>query len=368
MSGQGKYDTSVCGQESWYLYWLAGVPGIGMRTMQKLMGHFGRASRVYQASCEELQQVSGITPSLIEQITSREGRDQSRQSWSALSQRGIRYVSFYGDDYPERLQKIFDPPVHLYVRGGLPDPSRRSIGIVGARNCTLYGRDMARLFGYRLAGAGGQVSSGMAKGVDGWAHQGALESGGDTFAVLGCGVDVCYPAIHCRLYESIRLRGGILSELPVGTKARPGFFPMRNRIISALSDGILVVEARERSGSLITADAALDQGKDVFVIPGRIGDELSVGCNRLIRQGAVPVLSPSDILEYYGLAQTEEDSGEDLLSWKREILHMLSKQPVSLTEMELQTGADRTELLRQLIKWKKQGRVREISRGYFSLS
>lgn len=362
MSGQRKSDTVTCQDESWYLYWLAGVPGVGIRTMRKLMDHFGRASMVYKASCGELQRVPEIPPAVVEQILCQEGRERSRRNWSALSRKGIRYVSYYENGYPERLRKIFDPPVHLYVRGKVPDQSRCTIGVVGARDCTLYGRDMARLFGYRLAGAGVQVISGMAKGVDGWAHQGALESGGDTYAVLGCGVDVCYPAIHGRLYESICLRGGVMSELPVGTKARPGFFPMRNRIISALSDGILVVEARERSGSLITADAALDQGKDVFVIPGRIGDELSVGCNRLIRQGAVPVLSPSDILQYYGITETRAE----LLSWKEEVLHMLSEQPVSMAELEQRTGADRTELMRQLIKWKEQGQIKEISRGYFA--
>ena len=365
--GQGEMDPVFCQEESWYLYWLAGVPGIGLRTMQKLMEHFGRASRIYRASRGELEKIRGVSSSAADQILCEEGRENARRSWCALPGKKIQYVSFYSREYPERLRTLFDPPKQLYVKGKLPDPTRYAVGIVGARECTVYGRDMARLFGYRLAEAGVQVVSGMAKGVDGWAHQGALESGGDTYAVLGCGVDICYPAVHQRLYESILRQGGILSELPVGMKARAGFFPMRNRIISALSDGILVVEAKEKSGSLITADAALEQGKDVFVIPGRIGDVLSVGCNRLIRQGAVPVLSPADILEYYGITEEKTGSEERILSWKKEILHMLAQQPVSLPELEQCAGVERTELMKQLIKWKKEGRIKEIHRGCFTL-
>lgn len=350
---------------AWYLFWLSNLPGIGLRTLQKLMEVYGSAEAVWQTGQAELQKVSGLSPVCVERILCEKYRQELHCQWQGLQRRGIRYISAWGQMYPERLRTLFDPPKHLYVRGRLPDASKRAVAIVGARECTLYGRDMARMFGFRLGEAGVQIISGMAKGVDGWAHQGALESGGETFAVLGCGVDICYPSVHQRLYESIVRRGGVLSELPVGTRARAGFFPMRNRIISGLSDGILVVEARERSGSLITADAALEQGKDVFVIPGRIGDELSTGCNRLIRQGAVPVLSPSDILAYYGIEAGEGDAEQEQQSWEREVLHMISERPVHISELEKKVQRDRTELMRHLIKWKKEGRIRELSRGIF---
>ena len=353
-------------KEEWYLFWLENLPGIGLRTLQRLMRHFGNAEAVSKASCHELEMVSGLSAACREKILDKDGRARAQENWTELQKKKIRYVSLYHGEYPERLRNLCDAPKHLYVRGRLPDAARCSVAIIGARECTMYGRDMARMFGYRLAGAGVQVISGMAKGVDGWAHQGALESGGNTYAVLGCGVDICYPAVHRRLYDSIWRRGGILSELPVGTRARPGFFPMRNRIISGMSDGILIVEAREKSGSLITADAALEQGRDVFVIPGRIGDELSVGCNRLIRQGAIPVLSPSDILEYYGISLQKMPEEGQMQSWEREILHMLAQRTVHMSEMEQKTGVCQTELMRRLIKWKKEGRVREVSRGYFS--
>lgn len=352
-------------EETWYLFWLSGLPGVGLRTLQKLMGHFGSAEAVYRASGRELERAAGVTAACRERILSRDGRHGAQRDWEELEKRKIRYLSFYNEEYPRRLKALCDPPKHLYVRGRLPQGDGHSVGIIGARDCTVYGRDMARLFGYRLAEAGVQVISGMARGIDGWAHQGALESGGSTYAVLGCGVDICYPAVHRRLYDSIRSRGGILSELPAGTGARAGFFPMRNRIISGLSDGVLIVEAKEKSGSLITADAALEQGRDVFVIPGRIGDELSVGCNRLIRQGAVPVLSPSDILEYYGIPQREIAENENFQSWEREILHMLAQQPVHMSELARRTGMCQTDLMRKLAAWKREGVVREVSRGYF---
>lgn len=352
--------------EEWYLFWLANLQGVGLCTLQRLVRHFGNAESVYRASRHELERVTGLSASCQEKILDREGRCGAQSNWTELQKKEIRYVSLYQEEYPERLRNLCDSPKHLYVRGRLPDNSKRSIGIVGARECTIYGRDMARMFGYRLAKAGVQVISGMARGIDGWAHQGALEGGGSTYAVLGCGVDICYPAVHRRLYDSIWHQGGILSELPVGTTARAGFFPMRNRIISGLSDGILVVEAREKSGSLITADAALEQGRDVFVVPGRIGDELSVGCNRLIRQGAVPVMSPSDILDYYRICLHKISNTEHRQSLEGQILHMISEQPVHMSELAQKTGVCQTELMRKLIKWKKEGRVREIARGYFS--
>lgn len=365
---QGLEDPSVLleHKEGWYLFWLSNLPGIGLRTLQRLIRHFGDAKSVSKASCHELERAEWLTSACREKILDREGRQRAQESWMDLQKQEIHYISLYHEKYPNRLRNLYDAPKHLYVKGRLPDMSKCSVGIIGARECTMYGRDMARMFGYRLAEAGVQVISGMARGIDGWAHQGALESGGDTYAVLGCGVDICYPAVHRRLYDSICRQGGILSELPVGTAARAGFFPMRNRIISGLSDGILIVEAREKSGSLITADAALEQGRDVFVIPGRIGDELSVGCNRLIRQGAVPVLSPSDILDYYGIRPQKAPDDGAMQSWEREILHMLAEQPVHMSELAQKTGVCQGELMRRLIKWKKEGRVREISRGYFS--
>ena len=199
--------------------------------------------------------------------------------------------------YPAVLRQIRSAPGRLYVRGMLPDPDRPAVAIIGARRCSSYGRDMARLFAGALSAAGVQIISGMASGIDGIAQRAALETGGISFGVLGCGTDLCYPAGNRDLYEALLEKGGLLSEYPAGTPPVSGHFPARNRIISALSDAVLVIEAKERSGTLITVDFALEQGRDVYALPGRLTDGWSEGCNRLIRQGAGIALTPDDILE-----------------------------------------------------------------------
>ncbi len=205
-------------------------------------------------------------------------------------------------DFPECLRTIRQPPSALYVRGRLPDPSKPAVAIIGARNCTSYGADMARWFAAELSKAGAQIISGMALGVDGIAQRAALDAGGSSFALLGCGTDICYPKTNRDLYDALLERGGVISEYPDGTQPLPAYFPQRNRLIAGFSQAVLVVEAREKSGTLITADAALEQGKDVFVLPGRITDALSAGCNRLLAQGAGIALSPQTILEALPIA------------------------------------------------------------------
>ncbi len=205
-------------------------------------------------------------------------------------------------DFPECLRTIRQPPCALYVRGRLPDPSKPAVAIIGARNCTSYGSDMARWFAAELSKAGVQIISGMALGVDGIAQRAALDAGGSSFALLGCGTDICYPKTNRDLYDALLEKGGVISEYPDGTQPLPAYFPQRNRLIAGFSQAVLVVEAREKSGSLITADAALEQGKDVFVLPGRITDALSAGCNRLLEQGAGIALSPQMILEALPIA------------------------------------------------------------------
>lgn len=199
--------------------------------------------------------------------------------------------------YPKRMRDLPRMPKTLYCLGELPSDDKPTIGIVGARACDGYGQRIAREFGSAFAKCGIQVISGMAVGVDGYSQEGALTGGGKTFAVLGSGVDVVYPPGHMSLYQQIIACGGVLSELPPGTPPIRRNFPLRNRIISALSDLVLVVEARSRSGSLITADYALEQGKTVFAVPGRVGDHLSDGCNYLIAQGAGIAWSADAVIE-----------------------------------------------------------------------
>ena len=224
-----------------YLFWLSELPGVGFQTMQSIMKQIPSIKELYEKKiC--VDSLNHIRQSVKEAIMDDRLRKRACGKWEEMQKKNIRFLSYWGDGYPSRLIPLYQSPNQLYVRGKLPEEDRISIGIVGARECTCYGRDMARWFGFRLAKNGVCVISGMAKGVDGWAHQGALEAGGMTCAVLGSGVDVCYPREHEKLYHSILKRGAVISEFPMGTAANPGFFPLRNRIISGLSNGILVVD------------------------------------------------------------------------------------------------------------------------------
>lgn len=209
----------------------------------------------------------------------------------------IHYIRRNSDYFPLRLEGLSDVPEGLYCIGSLPDDNIPSVAVVGARSCSSYGRKTAFALGKFLAEHGVQVISGMAMGIDSSAQEGALAAGGKTFAVLGCGVDVCYPRTSYAVYDALAVRGGIIAEVEPGTKPLAYNFPRRNRIISALSDIVIVVEAREKSGSLITVDCALEQGRTVYAVPGRVGDRLSDGCNFLIAQGAGILWSFEAVME-----------------------------------------------------------------------
>ena len=209
----------------------------------------------------------------------------------------IHYIRRNSDYFPLRFEGLSDVPQGLYYIGSLPDDNTPSVAVVGARSCSSYGRKTAFALGKFLAEHGVQVISGMAMGIDSSAQEGALAAGGKTFAVLGCGVDICYPRTSYAVYDALAVRGGIIAEVAPGTKPLAYNFPRRNRIISALSDIVIVVEAREKSGSLITVDCALEQGRTVYAVPGRLGDRLSDGCNYLIAQGAGILWSFEAVME-----------------------------------------------------------------------
>ena len=213
----------------------------------------------------------------------------------------IRYISRLDSEYPEKLRNIPGAPAGLYVRGSLPDPLLPSVAIVGSRNCSEYGRKIAAIFSKRLAEKRIQIISGMARGIDGIAQAAAVDAGGCTFGVLGCGVDVIYPKENSALFGCVLEKGGLISEVAPGSAALKSQFPSRNRIISGLADILLVVEARIKSGTGITVRYALDQGRDIFAIPGRLTDPLSAGCNRLIADGAGIALLPDDIIRALGI-------------------------------------------------------------------
>lgn len=285
-----------------YAYWFANIPTLGNKKQLELLTRFPDEKSIYQLTDEEINELAEmkkITKRQAEQIKSSKVSWDLEKEWEKMKRQGIHFTTYGKENYPKRLVQIPDPPYALYYKGKLPKDEIPSVAVIGARNCSAYGSYLAEQFGQCLGKAGIQIISGMARGIDGISQQKTVEAGGNSFAVLGCGVDICYPKQNQRIYESLQEQGGILSEYAIGTEPKGNLFPPRNRIISGLSDAVLVIEAKQKSGTLITVDMALEQGKEVYAIPGRITDALSCGCNYLIKQGAGIVLSPQDFLSEF---------------------------------------------------------------------
>ena len=282
-----------------YWVWLTTLPGLGQRTKLQLLEHFASPEEIYFAPEEELLLAEGVTKTQCALLADK-SLDRAEKVLEDCAKDGQFLLTMDDAAYPARLRNIYDPPLLLYGKGSLPlFDEEVAVTVVGTRSCTPYGVKAASELGYELAKQGALLVSGMAKGIDGEALRGALRAGGFTAAVLGGGADVVYPAANRRLYEDIAATGVVLSEYPPGTEPRGEHFPVRNRLLSALSVATLVVEAPERSGALITAATALEQGREVFAVPGPFDAPMSRGCNGLIREGAGLVCEAWDVLSFY---------------------------------------------------------------------
>lgn len=283
--------------EKYYAQWLCSIPEISNAAMRRIRQACGSLEGALEASEETLKKILTAKQlgTLLESRREIGSRERLAERFLEMNRKGIFFTCRGEPDYPSRLMEIPDSPEGIYYRGKLPEESL-SVAVVGARDCSGYGARVAEELGRYLGEHGVQVVSGMARGIDGISQAAALSAGGSSFAVLGSGVDVCYPASNRALYEKLLERGGILSSYPPGTAPLSRNFPPRNRIVSGLADALVVVEARDKSGTLITVDMALEQGREVYVAPGRITDRLSDGCNRLLRQGAGVFLSPWEFL------------------------------------------------------------------------
>ena len=283
----------------------------------------------------------------------------------------IRQISSKSAEYPQKLNNYPKMPEILFAKGNLPDAKKPTAAIVGARACSPYGRIQAFRYAKILSSAGVQIISGMAYGIDAEAHKGDLEGGTPTYAVLAGGVDICYPSGNRPLYDRIlRENGGILSEQPPGMRARNYFFPARNRIISGLADLVLIVEAREKSGSLITAQWALDQGKIVYAVPGAVNEALSMGCHKLIYDGAGIAYSPEILLRELGLncenkVKSPEKNDLGLASDLKLVYSCLDLRPKSTDFLIQKTGLPPEKIGSLLLELKLSGLVREIGRHYY---
>ncbi|WP_242875454.1 DNA-processing protein DprA [Anaerobium acetethylicum] len=353
-----------------YWYWICNLPKITNSKIKRLLDCFGSPDEVFREDLKDLGKMGILKEEDIRRIEdSRRGWDLA-QEYGEFCKLGMEFVHIGDDRYPERLRSLADRPYCLYVKGRLPEDIKPAVSIVGARACSEYGRRMAEEYGRELAASGVQIISGLARGIDGASHKGALLAGGSTFAVLGCGTDICYPEEHKRLYEDIPERGGIISEYPPGTMPLPYLFPARNRIISGLADIVLVIEAREKSGSLITADQALEQGHDVFALPGRVTDKLSCGCNRLIKQGAGIATSPADILAEFSLECKKNNENyikttNSLAKEENLVYSCLGLQPKNLDEILTEVKADIQQVLHVLLNLELKGYIEEISKNYY---
>ena len=292
--------------ERMYAYFICSIPMIGGVRAGQLLSRFGDPQGVYEAGPAGWREI--LNDSVVEYMDRQKKSGNLEEEYHSLGEKQIGLVLQEEEGFPQKLLEIPDPPYGLFYKGKLPEQKQPSVAVIGARECSEYGRFVAEELGRYLGSQGIQVISGMARGIDGISQQAALSAGGTSYGVLGCGVDICYPAQNRRLYEELLEKGGLLSTYTPGTKPLPQYFPPRNRIVSGLSDALIVIEARQKSGTLITVDMALEQGRDVYVVPGRLTDRLSDGCNHLLTQGAGVFLSPESFAEDF-LRSWEEKQG-----------------------------------------------------------
>lgn len=307
-------------EQAIYWLWFADLFGRGTRLSHEMLEFYGSAEAVFQAGEAELRQTALLTRAQVEQVL-RHDLGPARRQYEAALKEGCRLLTPEDEEYPDCLRHIYAPPAVLFLHGSLSGLEERpAVAVVGSRRSDEYGLTTAARLSEELAAAGVSIVSGLAMGIDQAAHRAAIKAEGVTIGVLGCGIELDYPKGTRPLREMMAEKGAVLTEYPVGEPARPGNFPMRNRIISGLSRGVLVVRADEYSGSLITAGHALSQGRDVFAVPGRIDESLSRGTNKLLLQGAKPVTCAGDILEEYAAVPV----------WGRTVRSQIDPDPVKL--------------------------------------
>lgn len=299
-----------------YRHYLKSIPNIGDASIHKLLDIFGTAENVYRAVKDNDSQLEAIIKNKITQVIEYTKAYDLRKEYETMLSKGINLVTVDDEAYPMRLRSINPIPYGIYFKGSLPENDVPSVAIIGARDCSEYGIYVADSFGRALGRSGINVISGMARGIDGISQRGALKEGGSSYGILGNGVDICYPSGNMKLYNELMIRGGIISAFPPGTKPEKRNFPQRNKIVAALADIVLVIEARLKSGTSITVDMAVGMNKDVFVVPGRVTDRLSDGCNLLIKEGAEVALSPEDILKELAV-QRGYESPNDIFAYDR---------------------------------------------------
>lgn len=334
------------------------VPGIGPRLQSELLAHFQTARNVMRQSVAVLQSVSGISARLADRIAAEEYLQAARDNVAQCHESGVNLLRRDRPGYPNGLTSLCDAPVLLYARGDIRPQDELAVAIVGSRRCTVYGRRQSERLAGSLVRAGFTVISGLARGIDAAAHRGALNAGGRTIAVMATGVREIYPPEHAELAMEIIRHGALVSEFPPGQKPRPGLFPQRNRIISGMSLGVIIVEATRSSGALYTARHAMEQGREVFAVPGPVDSVASEGCHELIRDGVTLVRTVDDVLKELGPLRGPAVSGESatvhdpremsLNVQEKEVLNLIGSSPVPVDEVLRTTQLDLSRVLSTL--------------------
>ncbi len=346
-------------------YWVGFnlVKGIGAVRLRNLIQHFGDVETAWHASPQEMR-AAGLGPKLIETMQQVRAGVSLELVWERVHSLGIQVLTWEDEAYPRRLKEIDQPPPVLYLRDNLQPEDEWAVAIVGTRGITAYGRQVTAEIASVLARRGVTVISGLARGIDAEAHKAALNAGGRTLAVLGSGVDQIYPPEHRQLAGQIIASGALMSDYAPGTPPDGVNFPPRNRIISGLSMAVIVIEAGERSGALITAEFAADQGREVFAVPGNINAPKSVGCNRLIHQGARPLLTPEDVLESLDLASFQQQRVARAVLPKDEVearlLSVLTREPMHVDDIRARVDMPIEKVSATLALMELKGMVRQL--------
>lgn len=369
-------------EEAIYWYWLSNIEGIGTISQHKMLAQCESPKEIFDTDAKVWKNILGK-----KQICALEAsRDIQKitKEYDFLKKNGVTFISYNQEEYPKGLKEIEQAPIALYRKGNPIPKEQKKVAIIGARDCTIHGMTVAGYFARELARSGVCIVSGLARGIDGTAHRGALEAGkesrsgdaliGGNIGVLGCGINIRYPLEHYDLYEEMEQCGTILSEYNWNVQPRRSLFPMRNRIMSGLSDAILVVEAKEKSGSLITVDFGLEQGKEICALPGRISDSLSKGCNRLIQQGAALVTKPQDVLYQLGLDPSNAYSNHSnnieaknfLLETDEKLVYScLDFEPKYVDSIIKETGLPVQEALSILFRLECRNYIKQVINNYY---
>lgn len=356
-----------------HLIALCSVPDVGPVTVRRLLSAFGTPEAVFGASVGELSSVEGVSRARAQAVKDYSGFGALQRSIERLKGEGIRVAGLGSPDYPEPLRCLDDAPPVVYIRGGVADDDKYAIAVVGSRRPTNYGSAVAETLSGELAGMGFTVVSGLARGIDTAAHRAAVGAGGRSIAVMGSGIDVPYPPENKGLMKKISDSGYVISEFPPGAPPGKENFPRRNRLISGLSLGVVVVEAAEGSGALITARYALEQGKEVFAVPGNINSAASTGANELIRQGAKLVVRASDIVEELaavlkGFIKSKETQRPAVTGEEKTLCDAMGMEPRHIDDISRDCGLPSHTALSILLSLELKGVVRQTGGMRFRLA